>query len=452
MQTGKSQNTRAIVLDMLLEITSGKNFSHIVIKNVLDKYNYMDVKEKAFIKRLTEGTLERQIQLDYIIDSVSSVPVKKMKPLIRCLLRMSVYQLLFMEHIPDSAVCNEAVKLAEKRKFHSLKGFVNGVLRSIARNRDGIVYPDKEKEPERYLSVLYSMPEWIVRLWLDSYGAGITEEILKALLAEHPVTVRLRESLSKQDKEEALKELQESGSGAIPHPYLSYAYILPHTEGLRSLEAFLKGRITVQDVSSMFAAECAGIQEGDRVLDVCAAPGGKSLHAADKLGCVEARDISEEKAEKIRENVKRLGISNITVKVQDASKTDEKSVETADVLFLDVPCSGLGVIGKKRDIKYKADPQKLPELLVLQKEILKACVPYVKKGGTVMFSTCTIHKEENENLLSYLLSEFPLEAVSLDEHLPKELQSGTTAKGYLQFLPGIHKTDGFFLAKLRRKE
>lgn len=450
IQTVKSQNTRAIVLDMLMEITTGKSFSHIVIKNVLDKYNYMDAKEKAFIKRLTEGTLERQLQIDYVIDSFSNIPVKKMKPLIRCLLRMSVYQLLFMEHIPDSAVCNEAVKLAEKRKFHALKGFVNGVLRNIARNRSSIVYPDREKEPEKYLSVVYSMPEWIVKLWLNDYGIRTTEVMLKALLEEHPVTVRLRESLSEQEKTAAVKERKESGSGLLRHPYLPYAYVLTHTEGLGSLEAFRSGKITVQDVSSMFVAECAGIRTGDKVLDVCAAPGGKSLHAADKGAIVEARDISEEKADKIRENVERLGLTNISVKVQDASVQDEASAETADILFLDVPCSGLGVIGKKRDIKYKADPAKLPELWKLQKEILKACVPYVKKGGTLMFSTCTIHKEENENLLAYLLADFPLEAVSLDEYLPMALRSETTAKGYLQFLPGIHQTDGFFLAKLRR--
>lgn len=488
MQTEKSQNTRAIVLDMLMEISLGKSFSHIVIKNVLDKYNYMDAKEKAFIKRLTEGTLERQIQLDYIIDSFSGTPVRRMKPFIRCLLRMSVYQLLFMERIPDSAVCNEAVKLAEKRKFHALKGFVNGVLRSIARNKNSIVYPGREDELEKYLSVVYSMPEWIVKLWLNDYGMQTTEEMLKSLLEEHPVTVRLRESLSEQEKKAAVQELKESGVGMLRHPYLPYAYVLTHTEGLGSLEAFRSGKITVQDVSSMFVAECAGIKVGDRVLDVCAAPGGKSLHAADKLlaaeqkktaatakpeesggteltenaaheqvkegpieeGHIEARDISEDKTDKIQENIDRLGLNNISVKVQDASVWDEASAETADVLFLDVPCSGLGVIGKKRDIKYKADPDKLPELVTLQKEILKTCVPYVKKGGTLIFSTCTVHKEENENLLSYLLSEFPLEPVSLDEHLPKELRSETTAKGYLQFLPGLHQTDGFFLAKLRR--
>ncbi|NLL79668.1 MAG: 16S rRNA (cytosine(967)-C(5))-methyltransferase [Clostridiales bacterium] len=472
-------NTRAIVLDMLMEILENKGKSHIVIKNVLDKYNYMDVQEKAFMKRLTEGTLERKIQLDYVIDSVSNTPVNKMKPLIRNLLRMSVYQLLFMDHIPDSAVCNEAVKLAQKRKFHSLKGFVNGVLRNIARSKAHIVYPDREQEPVRYLSVLYSMPEWIIQMWLLDYGIERTERLLAALLEEHPVTVRMRETLSEEEKEGVLLELRAGGVSVERHPYLPYAYVLTHTEGIGNLSAFRRGELYVQDVSSMFVAECAGIRAGDYVLDVCVAPGGKSLHAAEKLllaengmkiqreagecadgqkerktciaGCVEARDVSGEKAEKLQENMERLQIPNMKIRVQDATVTDAFSVDKADVLFLDIPCSGLGIMGKKRDIKYNVEPERVAELAVLQKNILRTCIPYVKKGGVVMFSTCTIHKQENEELLSWLLSEFPLETESLNAYLPACLHSETTEQGYIQFLPGEQETDGFFLARLRRK-
>lgn len=454
-----SRGTRAIVLDMLMEITSGQSYSHMVIKNVLDKYNYMDAQEKAFVKRLTEGTLERQIQLDYILNQFSKTPVTKMKPLIRNLLRMSVYQLLFMDRIPDSAVCNEAVRLAEKRKFYTLKGFVNGVLRNIARNKENIRYPDREKEPLSYLSVMYSMPEWIVKMWMADYGTETTERMLEALLQEHPVTIRLRENLTESEKTSVLDGLKAAGAELRQHPYLPYAFVLTHAEGMNNLAPFREGKIYVQDVSSMFVAECADIRPGDRVLDVCAAPGGKSLHAADKLladgdtrGCVEARDVSEEKTELIRQNVERLGLSNVTVRVQDAAVADVSAVESADVLLMDVPCSGLGVIGKKRDIKYNADPEKLPELVKLQKDILRTCIPYVKKGGTILFSTCTIHRAENEELLQWMLQEFPLSLQSLDEFLPAELHGETTAKGYLQFLPGIHQTDGFFLAKLRRRE
>ncbi|MBO5292004.1 MAG: 16S rRNA (cytosine(967)-C(5))-methyltransferase RsmB [Lachnospiraceae bacterium] len=454
-----SRGTRAIVLDMLMEITSGQSYSHMVIKNVLDKYNYMDAQEKAFVKRLTEGTLERQIQLDYILNQFSKTTVTKMKPLIRNLLRMSVYQLLFMDRIPDSAVCNEAVRLAEKRKFHTLKGFVNGVLRNIARNKENIRYPDREKEPLSYLSVMYSMPEWIVKMWMADYGTETTERMLEALLQEHPVTIRLRENLTESEKTSVLDGLKAAGAELRQHPYLPYAFVLTHAEGMNKLAPFREGKIYVQDVSSMFVAECAGIRPGDRVLDVCAAPGGKSLHAADKLlavgdtrGCVEARDVSEEKTELIRQNVERLGLSNVMVRVQDAVVAEVSSEESADVLLMDVPCSGLGVIGKKRDIKYNADPERMPELVKLQKDILRACIPYVKKGGTILFSTCTIHRAENEELLQWMLQEFPLSLQSLDEFLPAELHGETTSKGYLQFLPGIHQTDGFFLAKLRRRE
>lgn len=464
----KGVNTRAIVLDMLLEITAGQAYSHVVIKNVLDKYNYLEPREKAFLKRLTEGTLERQIQLDYILDAFSSTPVNRMKPVIRCILRMGVYQLLFMDGIPDSAVCNEAVRLAEKRKFFPLKGFVNGVLRTVAREKERIVYPDRESEPKQYLSVVYSMPEWIVEMWLSDYGFETTEKLLKALLLEHPVTIRLKETMEADEREAVLSEFAQKGIEVRQHPYLSYAYTLHHPEGVTALKSFAGGAFYVQDVSSMFVAECAGIQAGDYVLDVCAAPGGKSLHAAEKLlaaekrqtakseaagrkGLVEARDVSGEKADKIRENVQRLQLENVKVCVQDAGIPDEASREKADILFLDIPCSGLGVIGKKRDIKYKVRKEQLTGLAELQKSILRACLPYVKHGGTVLFSTCTIHREENEELLSWICREFAFVPVSLDEHLPKELQSETTAKGYLQFLPGIHATDGFFLAKLKRK-
>ena len=210
------ENTREIILDMLMEITAQKEYSHKVIGQVLDKYNYMSGQDKAFMKRVTEGTIERQIQIDYILNSFSSVKVNKMKPLIRNLLRMSVYQLLFMESIPDSAVCNEAVKLATKRKFHNLKGFVNGVLRNVARNKESVQYPDKEKEPVTALSVLYSCPEWIVEMWLKEYGMETCERMLQALLEIHPVTIRMDETLTEKEQKEVFSEL-ESKAKKVEH-------------------------------------------------------------------------------------------------------------------------------------------------------------------------------------------------------------------------------------------
>lgn len=453
------ENTRELALDMLLEITSGRAYSHKEIGAVMEKYNYMSGQEKAFLKRVTEGTIERMIQLDYIIDHFSKVPVKKMKPLIRNLMRMSVYQLLFMEKIPDSAVCNEAVKLAAKRKFQNLKGFVNGVLRSIARQKENVLlpefYPDEKKEPVKALSVLYSCPEWLTEKWLSEYGTDTCKKILAELLEIKPVTIRVEETLKEEEKETIAAGLKAYAKRVENHPYLPYAFQVWGMEGLANVPFFSEGKITVQDISSMLAVEAAGIEAGMKVLDVCAAPGGKTLHAACKAtaaGSVEGRDVTEEKTVLLEENKTRMNKQWITTKVWDATVFDESAREAYDVVLADVPCSGLGVMGKKRDIKYRATKEGLEKITVLQREIMENVWQYVKPGGVLLYSTCTINRKENEDMVQYLTEEFALEPESLDSFLPKELHSDTTAKGYLQLLPGVHLGDGFFIARFRRKD
>lgn len=461
-------NARELILDMLMEMEKGKVYSNILIRNVLDKYDYLPAKDKAFIKRVTEGTLERRIQLDYIINAFSGIPVEKMKPLIRSLLRMSVYQILFMDTVPDAAVCNEAVKLTVKRKFHSLKGFVNGVLRSIARQKGRICteyipeesegerfYPDKEKEPEAYLSVVYSMPESFIRMWAKDYGIERTEKMLQALLAIRPVTVRWKESLPEQEREALLAGMKKAGMEAKRHPYLPYAYEISHTEGVRKIPGFEEGLFTVQDVSSMLCVECAGIEKGNFVMDVCAAPGGKSAHAAEKAGesgKVLARDISEEKTALIRENAKRQRLGNIKTEVHDATVYDGELEETADVVLADVPCSGLGILGRKRDIKYNMTQEMLSELPVIQRKILDTVWKYVKPGGKLVYSTCTVRKEENEENVRWFLDNYPFKAEDISGKLKGVPEAETAAEGYLQLFPGLHETDGFFIAVLRRAE
>lgn len=446
-------NTRELVLDMLMEMESGNAFSHQIIRDVLNKYNYLNGQEKAFIKRLAEGTLERRIELDYILNQVSSVPVKKMKPLIRSLLRMSTYQILFMDSVPDSAACNEAVKLAGKRKFQNLKGFVNGVLRKVAKEKNQITYPDKKKAPIQYLSVKYSMPEWLVELWMKEYGEEKTEKILEGLLELRPVTIRLSNRLDENKQKSLLEEMEAKGVKASKHPYLPYAYCLSGVEGVAELPGYHEGLFGIQDISSMLAVEAAGIKAGDFVIDVCAAPGGKTLLAAEKVmpnGQVEARDVSEYKTSFIEENIERMQLNNISVNVWDATVLDDTLKEKADVVIADVPCSGLGVIGRKRDIKYNVSKESLESICELQKEILSQIVNYVKKDGILLYSTCTINKHENETMVQWICDSFPFKVEEVDSFLTKELQGETTAKGYLQLLPGTHKSDGFFFARLRK--
>lgn len=463
------ENKRELILDMLIEILEKENYSHLVIRDVLDKYNYMESRDKAFIKRVTEGTLERLIQMDYILDQFSKTPVAKMKPLIRNLLRMSTYQMLYMDSIPDSAVCNEAVKLAGKRGFKGLAGFVNGVLRSIARNKTKITYPDREKEKSRFLSVWYSMPEWLVKMWMDAYGEKTTSCILEGLLKEHPVSVRVKENLSSKQREEWIAQIRKTGVIVNPHPYLPYAFQLSNIDGIKNLPGYEEGYFIVQDVSSMLVTEVCKIGEAEQAgmdaakeqitgdisflgLDVCAAPGGKSMHLAEKLtgkGKVISRDLTEYKVSLIRDNIERMGYQNIDASVGDALVFDEDLKEKADVVLADLPCSGLGIIGKKRDIKYRISKEGLEELKELQKQILNVIWQYVKPGGVLIYSTCTINSGENQQMVEWFTQNYPFRPESLSPYLPEMLKK-EGENGMLQLLPGVHETDGFFLAKLRR--
>ncbi|MCM1049618.1 MAG: 16S rRNA (cytosine(967)-C(5))-methyltransferase RsmB [Clostridiales bacterium] len=447
-------NTREIIVDMLLELEKTDAYVNLLLADTLERYDYLDGRDKAFIKRVVEGTVERRIQLDYILDGVSTIPVRKMKPLIRALLRMSVYQILFMDAVPDAAVCNEAVKLVGKRKFTSLQGYVNGVLRSVSRRKGELSYPDKDKEPLKYLSVVYSMPEWLVEHFLRSYDMATVEKMLVAFLQSAPVTLRIEERLGEEEREALFKKWKKNVATITRHSYLSYAVQIEKVEGLRKLSGYDEGLFMVQDVSSMLVVEAAGIKKGQTVIDLCASPGGKSLHAASKLdgtGRVLSYDLTEKKVAKLEENRIRMQMKNMTTAVNDAVIYREELKEAADVVIADVSCSGLGVIGKKQDIKYHVSEQSLKEITKLQKDILKNAAAYVKDGGVLMYSTCTINPQENEKMVEWFCESFPFKKESMSAYLPDELKKDEGGRGMLQLLPGVHKTDGFFLAKLRKE-
>ena len=446
-------NLREIILGILMEVTEGEAYSHIALRHTLEKYQYLPKHDRAFISRVTEGTLENLIQIDYVIECFSKVPIYNMKPLIRNLLRMSVYQLKYMESVPDSAVVNEAVHLTQKRGFYNLKGFVNGVLRNAAREMDHIVYPSAGSNPIEYLSVRYSMPQWILRKWLDQFSFEEVEKVCASFQEEEPVTVRLR--TDRVSRDQIIESMEAEGVTVTQHPYLDYAVKISGFNYLQALTAFRNGWIYVQDVSSMLAAEIAAPNWGDYCIDVCAAPGGKSTHLADKLkgsGYVEARDKSENKVDLMQENIERLGIINMVAALQDAAAFDEKSFHKADIVLCDVPCSGLGVIGKKQDIRYRMNPTRQEELVRIQRRILSVSQNYVKPGGVLIYSTCTIGADENQMNLKYFLENFPFHLESIDPYIPEALRCRTTAGGYLQLLPGVHDCDGFFLARLKRND
>lgn len=456
--------TRELVLGILLEVTRDGEYSHIALRNVLNKYQYLDKKDRAFITRVTEGTLEHMIEMDYIINQFSKVKVNKMKPVIRNILRSAVYQMKYMDSVPNSAACNEAVKLATKKGFSSLKGFVNGVLRNIERNLDKLTYPDETNLVE-YLQIKYSMPEWILKQWLAEYNRETVETMLKDFQKEKPTTIRC--DFSRMSKEQLIESLEGEGVCVKQHPYLPYALQISGYDCLADLQSFQQGAFYVQDISSMLVAHIANPKEGDYVIDVCAAPGGKSLHMAELLkgtGHVEARDLTDYKVNLIRDNIRRSGMENIEAVRWDATVLDEESVGKADIVIADLPCSGLGVLGKKTDLKYKMTEQTQNELVKLQREILSQVNAYVKPGGMLIYSTCTIHAGENMGNVRWFLKKNPdYELVPIQDKLCDELLVGSaketlhgTSKehdvreGCLQLLPGVHESDGFFIAKFRK--
>lgn len=445
------ENSREIVLSMLLEIIEGDKYSHTVLNQTLKKHQFLEKQERAFITRLCTGTVKRYLTLDYIINQFASLPVQKMKPFIRNLLRMSVYQLLYMDKIPVSAVCNEAVKIAKNHSFTKLSGFVNGVLRNIARNTENVKYPDKDKEPEKYLEITYSVPEWLVKMMVSQYGFVSAEAMFGASLREKETTIRC--NLKKANPEELQRLLSEEGVTALQSEYLPYAFKIKDFDYLDKLKSFQSGCFTVQDVSSMLVCEAAGIRNENFVVDVCAAPGGKALHAAQDAARVLARDLTEYKIKLMNENIDRLGFTNVETKVWDATVPDETLNGRADVVIADLPCSGLGVLGKKPDIKYKLSEKQLDDLAQLQKKILSIVKDYVRPGGTLIYSTCTVNQKENTAVREWFLDNYPeFEAESLDPYLPEKLHSQETKEGYLQLIQEIHNTDGFFLSKYRRNK
>ena len=395
--------------------------------------------QKSFLAILVQGTYQYRFRLDYCLDHYSKTPVKKMKPLIRCLMRMGVYQILFLDDVPDSAACNEAVKLAEKRGFSTLKGFVNGVLRTIAREKEKIPWPDAA-DPG-YLRVMYSMPDAVTDHLLFHYGRERTEAICNAFMKPRPVMIRLRGTRMKEDgiDEETLfarMRVAAEGIGIAPHAHVSGVYALTHSGDPARLYGFQEGYFTMQDAASVMAVQSAQIQAGDTVIDLCAAPGGKAAYAFElcgETGQVLARDVKERRMARMERGFARLRCGQIKTQLYDARNTDEALIETADVLLCDVPCSALGIIGRKPEVKYRFSSDEAGALVQLQREIVSASWQYVKKGGVLLYSTCTLNPEENEKQAEWITGHFPFRAEAVK-----------------QLFPGEADTDGFFYAVLRR--
>lgn len=407
----------------------------------------LDSRDAALATRLCFGVLQNRMLLDFYIGKFSTVKTERMENKVLNALRLGVYQMAFLTKVPVSAAVNESVTLVKRHsKNPRSPGLVNGILRSIARNIDRLPTIPQE-DPISYLSVRYSHPEWLVRTFLEALGPMETEQLLSADNGEPPTVAQINQL--RGTSEEVLASLRSEGAEAEPHPWLPDCLTLTGGGDLESLTAFREGQIYIQDAGARLAVLAASPKPGMAVLDACAAPGGKSFAAAVRMedqGKLISCDIHAHKKTLIDAGAKRLGISCLTSMVQDgkAHRTEWEGV--FDLVMADVPCSGLGIIRKKPDIRYK-DPAPLSGLPVVQSAILENVSTYVKPGGTLLYCTCTLQQEENEDIVTSFLanhSEYVLEGFTLPGPV------GEVPKGMVTLWPQRHSTDGFFFAKLRR--
>lgn len=390
----------------------------------------------AFVRELVYGVLENKLYLDYIIGKLVPSGLLKVKKKDLIVLEMGIYQLAFMDSVPEYAAVNESVVLAQKY----CKGrdrFINAVLRNYLRKKDEITLPEKEADPVHYLSVKYSYEPWIIRLWLQQYKPEFVEELLAAGNDTPPLTLRVNNL--KTGKYEILEKLVERGADAEPGKLCENAVSVKSAGNILDSALYKKGYFSVQDESSMMAVAVLDPKPGETVMDVCAAPGGKTFAMAERMqnnGVIYASDIYPRKLGLITTEAKRLGIDIVKTKAQDASKKDPAFFEKADRVLADVPCSGLGVIRRKPEIKYKKMTGELESLPEKQLEILTAASSYVKPGGVLVYSTCTIAARENQDVVNRFLSEH-------SEFRRDEM---------IQLLPNVNHTDGFFICRMIKNQ
>lgn len=407
----------------------------------------LDTRDAAFATKLCFGVLQNRMLCDFYLQKFSSIPLERMENKVLNTLRLAVYQMAFLTKVPPSAAVNEAVELARAHsKNPRSPGLVNGILRSVARNLDHLPTIDLQ-DPVDYLAIRYSHPRWLVDLFLEALGREEAEALLDMDNSQPPTTAQINPL--KADQKDVLAALAAAGVEAQAHPWLPDCVTFVGGGDLERLPAFQAGQIYIQDAAAKLAVLAAGPEPGMSVLDACAAPGGKSFAAAIAManrGNILSCDIHPHKKKLIEAGASRLGLSCIQTAVMDGKLRKQELVETFDLVLADVPCSGLGIIRKKPDIRYK-DPGPLAGLPPVQAEILDNVSAYVKPGGVLLYSTCTLQKEENGDVVRAFLArhgEYRLEPFVLPGPI------GRVEAGELTLWPHRHGTDGFYLAKLRR--
>lgn len=432
----KKLDDREIAIDALMLITEEDGYNNISLRTTLKEHEDLTFSQKKFITMIVNGTLRNLILIDYIIDQFSNTKTTKMKPLILAVLRISVYQILYMDKVPKSAISNTAVNITKKRGYKGLSGFVNGVIRNIIRKEDEISYPDKE-DSINYLSIMYSYPVWIIKYWLNVYDFETVEKI--CIENNNPPKISACLNTAIMDRQEIIKILEEDDVIVLEDETEPNIVYISNTNNIVKLKAFKEGLFHIMDKSSMEAINVLNPTEHTSILDMCSAPGGKSFYASIKTKnttIITANDIHEHKLELIDNSAKRLHIKNITTSLSDGTIFNESYREKFDYVILDAPCSCLGLIKKRPDVKYQKEFKDIKALVSIQRKMLENASKYVKPDGKILYSTCTISPKENVENVTWFIEnhEFQIEEIH-------------------QILPGIDgvTSDGFFISLLKKK-
>lgn len=445
MNDFKLRNT---IVDLLVRVEKDQSFSHLLIDHAL-KTNRIDQKDEGLLTEIVYGTIQRKLTIDYYLAAFVD-PKKKLELWVKALLRMSVYQMEFLDKVPDHAIIHEAVEIAKQRGHKGITSFVNGVLRNI--QRKGVPDPALINDPSERLAIETSHPEWLVDRWIKHYGYQIAKDMCEANLARKPLSVRIQPL--RITREEAIKCLNREGLETRESGFSSQGILITQGNILKT-ELFKAGYITIQDQSSMLVAEMLDLRPEMHVLDACSAPGGKVTHIAEKMenkGYIHAYDLHQKKIKDVDGKASLLQLSIINAQQGDARKLQEHhKKESFDRILVDAPCSGLGVIRGKPEIKYDKQLSDVNRLSTIQSDILRSVAPLLKKDGLLIYSTCTVDKQENEAVVKHFLQENS--NYKMDKHffeeLPDHLKAAPgIAKEGLQIFPQTDDTDGFFLTRL----
>lgn len=437
-------NARESAFESLIRCEKAHRYSNIEADTTIKRNNLIDA-ERNLYTALFYGVIEKRISLDYILSQYSKTSIEKLDFVTAFSLRIGLYQLLYMDRIPPSAACNESVELSKKYGSKGSASYTNAVLRSFLRKKKSIAYPDKNNDPAFFLSVFYGYPKWLCEKWISCYGEQKTEAIFKAF--DHPPKITLRVNTLKITREKLAEQLQNEGIESHAGIYSSTSLHLNSHVPVSDLTCLKNGDCFVQDEASQICTEVLAPQKGESLIDTCACPGGKSFSSAlwmENEGRILSLDLHSNKLNLVKTGAERLGIDILQTKEQNGTVWNPDFQETADKVLCDVPCSGLGIMAKKPDLRFKnpSDIEKLPEI---QYKILSIASQYLKKGGRLVYSTCTLNPEENEKIVNRFLEEnknfSPCDFIC---------QSLSSTNGMLTLFPDETNTDGFFIAKLQK--